>query len=39
MAEATATLNETRDNYERAVMLEKKQVTTLEGLLRAKGRL
>jgi HlyD family secretion protein len=37
MAEATATLNETRDNYERAVMLEKKQVTTLEGLLRAKA--
>ena len=38
LAEATATLNETRDNYDRAVMLEQKKVTTLEGLLKARGR-
>jgi len=37
LAEATATLNETRDNYDRAVMLEQKKVTTLEGLLKAKA--
>jgi HlyD family secretion protein len=37
VAEATATLNETRDSYDRAVMLERKNVTTLEGLLKAKA--
>ncbi|MBC7279910.1 efflux RND transporter periplasmic adaptor subunit [Hoeflea sp.] len=37
LAEATATLNETKDNYDRAVMLEQKKVTTLEGLLKAKA--
>ncbi|WP_417425961.1 efflux RND transporter periplasmic adaptor subunit [Hoeflea sp.] len=37
LAEATATLNETKDNYDRAVLLEKKNVTTLEGLLKAKA--
>jgi HlyD family secretion protein len=37
VAEATATLNETRDSYDRAVMLERKKVTTLEGLLKAKA--
>ncbi|KGF69226.1 hypothetical protein LL06_12150 [Hoeflea sp. BAL378] len=37
LAEATATLDETKDNYDRAVMLEQKKVTTLEGLLKAKA--
>lgn len=37
VAEATATLNEMKDNYDRAVMLEQKKVTTLEGLLKAKA--
>ncbi|MDP2734368.1 MAG: efflux RND transporter periplasmic adaptor subunit, partial [Hoeflea sp.] len=37
VAEATATLNETKDNYDRAVMLEQKKVTTLEGLLKTKA--
>ncbi|MDZ7601949.1 MAG: efflux RND transporter periplasmic adaptor subunit, partial [Hoeflea sp.] len=37
LAEATATFDETRDNYDRAVMLEQKKVTTLEGLLKAKA--
>ncbi|AKI01142.1 RND family efflux transporter, MFP subunit [Hoeflea sp. IMCC20628] len=37
LAEATATLNETKDNYDRAVLLEQKHVTTLEGLLKAKA--
>ncbi|MDF1607215.1 efflux RND transporter periplasmic adaptor subunit [Hoeflea sp. YIM 152468] len=37
VAEATATLNETKDNYDRAVLLEQKHVTTLEGLLKAKA--
>jgi len=37
LAEATATLNEMRDNYDRAVLLEQKHVTTLEGLLKAKA--
>jgi HlyD family secretion protein len=37
LAEATATLNETKDNYDRAVLLEQRQVTSLEGLLKAKA--
>lgn len=37
VAEATATLNETKDSYDRAVLLEQKHVTTLEGLLKAKA--
>ena len=37
LAEATATLNETKDSYDRAVLLEQKKVTTLEGLLKAKA--
>ncbi len=37
LAEATATLNEMNDNYERALQLEQKHVTTLEGLLKAKA--
>jgi len=37
MAEATATLNETKDSYDRAVLLEKKNVTSLESLLKAKA--
>jgi len=37
LAEATATLNETKDNYDRAVLLEQKNVTSLEGLLKAKA--
>ncbi|MCY0146414.1 efflux RND transporter periplasmic adaptor subunit [Hoeflea sp. G2-23] len=37
LAEATATLNETKDNYDRAVLLEQKNVTTLEGMLKAKA--
>lgn len=39
LAEATATLNEMNDNYERALLLEQKKVTTLEGLLKAKAAL
>jgi len=37
VAEATATLNETKDNYDRAVLLEQKHVTSLEGLLKTKA--
>jgi len=37
LAEATATRNEMNDNYDRAVLLEQKHVTTLEGLLKAKA--
>ncbi len=37
LAEAAATLNEMNDNYERALLLEQKHVTTLEGLLKAKA--
>lgn len=37
LAEATATLNETKDNYDRAVLLEQKNVTSLEALLKAKA--
>ena len=37
LAEATATLDEMNDNYDRALLLEQKHVTTLEGLLKAKA--
>ncbi|MCY0094508.1 efflux RND transporter periplasmic adaptor subunit [Hoeflea ulvae] len=37
LAEAGATLNETKDNYDRAVLLEQRQVTSLESLLKAKA--
>lgn len=37
LTEATATYNEMNDNYERALLLEQKKVTTLEGLLKARA--
>ncbi|WP_340159798.1 efflux RND transporter periplasmic adaptor subunit [uncultured Hoeflea sp.] len=37
LTETTATYNEMNDSYERALLLEQKKVTTLEGLLKARA--